>query len=203
MDSLPTLIQEHFGAVAELQSTTGPLRELVAGLAAGTLSKAGRRRILKRAGVSRDELYRKTEIDLVLSFIEAAIAAASFGPEQRRSFGLLKELFDIREGEFLRFRPVELATLLGTQLEAILADNVIDPAEDEYQAALQDALDLGFDQYMALCRRAFENASRRLQDAMTQEMQPSRRADLQHKLDALAPMIRLAEVQQRTLGALY
>ncbi len=65
----------------------------------------------------------------------------------------------MEKGEFMRCRPVELATLLGGQLEAILEDNIIDPKEDQYQAVLQDALDLGFDEYMALCRRAFEKAS--------------------------------------------
>jgi hypothetical protein len=103
----------------------------------------------------------------------------------------------------MRWRPVELAALLSGQLEAILEDNIIDPAENEYQAALQDALDLGFDQYMALCRRAFENASLRFHDAIRREPPAARRMELQRQLEDLGPLIRLAELQHRTLGALY
>jgi hypothetical protein len=203
MDLLPIPIREHFTALAESRSSSESLSEFVTSLAAGTLTKSGRHRVLAAAGMSWGEVYRKTELDLVLTFIQAAVAAKAFGAEQQRCFELLKELFEVKEGEFMRCRPVELATLLGEQLEAILEDNVIDPAEDEYQAALQDALDLGFDQYMALCRRAFENASLRLHDAITREPHSGRRMDLERQLDALAPLIRLAELQHRTLGALY
>jgi hypothetical protein len=203
MDPLPSQIQEHFRALRESDSFAGPVAELVDSLVAGSLTKADRRRILNTPGVVRDEAYRKVEIDLLLSFFEAGISGGHFGRAQALSFELLKECFEVREGDFLRYRHVELATMLGTQLEKILEDEVIDPAEDEYQPPLQDALNLGFDQYMALCRRAFESVAGRLQDALSHEMTIAERADVERKIEALKPMIRLAELQQRTLGALY
>jgi hypothetical protein len=201
MTSLPTLIQGHFSSMRGSQPNSGPLGDVETRLAGGSFTRADRHFILEKAGVSNDEQYRKAELDLVLSFIKATISTAGFGQEQRQSFELLKNIFEVREGEFLRFNRGELESLLLTQMETILQDDIIDPAEDEYQAALQDALDLGFDQYMGLCHHAFENAWRRLQDDLPREMHAERRADLERKLEALEPMIRLAETQQRTLGA--
>lgn len=108
------------------------MADLVAGCARGSLTVAERRRILERAGVSRDPNYRKAELDLVISFLQGAVESGSFDVEHQQAFAQLKELFEVQEGEFLRYRTVEVATLLHSQLEQILADEVIDPQEDEY-----------------------------------------------------------------------
>ncbi len=82
MDLLPTLIQEHFSALARPEAAADPIGEIVAALATGTLTKASRRPTLAAAGVSEDEMYRNAELDLVLSFIQAAVGANAFEVEQ-------------------------------------------------------------------------------------------------------------------------
>jgi len=46
----------------------------------------------------------------------SALEAKTFNLDQGGTFHLLKELFEVEEGEFLQHRPVELATLLGAHL---------------------------------------------------------------------------------------
>src|SRR5437762_107957 len=154
-DDLPQAIRDHF-ASRYLGPTGGVLADVVKLLSIGKLTRSKRQRLLTAAGVLNNSDFRKAEIDVVLSYIRAEMESQAFGPEQRQAFEVLKELFEIGEGEFAHFRAVELATMLNAQLEQMLEDDVIDPKEDEYQVALQDAFDLGYDQYMAMCRRAFE-----------------------------------------------
>jgi hypothetical protein len=126
-----------------------------------------------------------------------------FDLDEQKAFALLKKIFEVEEGEFLRHRPVELATLLGAQLDMILEDSVIDPSEDVYQVALQEAFDLGYDQYLALCRRALEHGWFRLWEALREQRDPYLAQYLRERIDDLEPLYRLAQMQRRTLGALY
>jgi hypothetical protein len=197
------LIQDHFSELWRSGAYSGPLGELVERLGTGNLTLQGRRQILGDAGALHDLDYRKAELDLLLSFVGRVIDSGIFGPDGQKAFTLLKKIFDVQEGEFVRYRPVELATLLGSQLDTILEDSVIDPSEDVYQVALQDAFDLGYDQYLALCRRALEHAWFRLCEALREEREPNLVKYRQGRLDDLEPLYQLAQMQRRTLGALY
>jgi hypothetical protein len=143
------------------------------------------------------------ELDLLLSVASHAMQNRTFDVDHEMSFRSLKDLFEVEEGEFLEHRPVELATLLGAQLDMILEDGVIDPSEDLYQVALQDAFDLGYDQYLSLCRRALEHAWFSLWDQLSEQRDPYLVQCTRKKLDDLQPLYLLAQKQRRTLGALY
>ncbi len=197
------LIREHFGALARVGGDSGPLVRIVVELADGGLTAHRRHDLLAEAGVLRDVSFRKDELDLLLSFVTGALSSGTLTDAHQEAFAHLKRLFRIREGEFLQHRAVELATLLGSQLELILEDDVLDPAEDAYQVALQAAFDLGYDQYLALVRRSLERADLRLRAAIAREQDPEQAADLRAKLAALAPIVRLATLRHRSLGALY
>jgi len=130
------LIQDHFAELVREREYRGPLGAIVECLARGELTRQRRRHILGEAGLLYDLAFRKAELDLLLSFALSALEAKTFTLDQGGTFHLLKELFEVEEGEFLQHRPVELATLLGAQLDLILEDGVIDPSEDLFQVAL-------------------------------------------------------------------
>ena len=196
MTLLPALIQTHFGTME--MSTVGlmPLRRVIAGLASGALTRAERLSILSEAGVQCDPQYIEAETALVLSFFTTSVNGRRFGPEEAESFEILKLVCDVREGAFLRYCRGSLVETLESQLEAILADQIVDPAEDEYQARLQDALDLGLDQYMALCGNGFKRAALNLQEALERETRPAERDEIQRRMRELEPTVRIAELQQ-------
>jgi hypothetical protein len=197
------LVGEHFSLLSETSALHGPLSEIVSGLARGEIDLARRRTILTAAGLLHDRHHRMAELDLLLGFVEAGLQSGGFSAGHQLAFSALKRVFDVQEGEFLECRAVELSTLLCGQLDVILEDNIIDPAEDKYQVALQDAFDLGYDQYLRLIRRSLEHARLRLGDSLSRELNPEKIVDLRRQLEALEPVVRLAELQQRTLGALF
>lgn len=198
----PPSVQAHFKNLLGSIDESDPVMPLVVSLAKGALTPADRHHLSSEPGDPRPGL-RKLELDLVLSFIQEHLEAETFDATHQQAFTFLKQLFEVREGEFLEHRPVELATMLTAQLETILEDEIIDPQEDSIQAALQAALDLGYDQYLALTRRAFENVDSSLRAALEQSRDGPTAVTLRDKLSRLEPLIRLAQLQHRSLGALY
>jgi hypothetical protein len=197
------LIHDYFAQLARVREYRGPLGLLVECLGHGELTRKRRHQILGEAGLLYDLTFRKAELDLLLAFALSAMETKSFDLDHEVALRLVKEVFEVEEGEFLEHRPVELATLLGAQLDMILEDGVIDPSEDIYQVALQDAFDLGYDQYLALCRRALEHAWFRLWEALREQRDPYLAQYIRKQLDDLGPLYLLAQKQRRSLGALY
>lgn len=184
----------------------GWVRDVVLLASEGNLHATAFQEAIAKHGLAKEHGLRKTALDLILDFITWSLERGAMTPGVLKEVDELKRFMDVREGEFFAFRPVEVATVLTAQLDGILQDLAIDGAEDLYQVELQAAFDLGYDQYFALTRRAFEAAMEdwRLQFARAVERRDSAAvASLERKGRALEPFVNLALVQPRSLGALY
>lgn len=129
-------------------------------------------------------------------------AINNLSPPRLKDITTLQTLLRIPPSAYSKVRPVEVATILRQQLEEILADAVIDRAEDLYQVELQAIFGLGYDEYLRMTRVVFE----RVWDELQQEaaLQHVDRAALIHvKITAIEPIVRLALAQPRSTGALY
>lgn len=199
-------VGSHFQRYVERRGAKGTTGEVASALAQRQLGSGVIPGILRTYGDAHEIWFRKQLLDLVLDFIEAAVTDGAISEKITQDIRSLKEDLGIREGEFFKYRPAEVAAILGQQLDYILEDLQIDTAEDLYQVELQDVFDLSYDQYLQLTRSAFERALETLREAI-HRAEWSRDNDalsrLQQQRSALEPVAQLALAQKRTLGSLY
>lgn len=194
----PSFRRSHFARVLADLGDRGPAGELVSVLAGGDLTEAAFDGIVDAHGVRREPWFRGQLLDLVLGYIQAALADGSrLNSAQQADVHWLRHHFGIKDGEFMERRPAEVATILNDQFERILDDGIIDGEEELYQVELQAAFGIGYDDYLAVCRRAFENAYSKL------SFLAQRSSDAAGKLQTLEPLYRLATSRPRSLGGLY
>lgn len=199
-------IQVYFTERLTDTNPAGWVRDVVSLASEGNLDPISFQDAITQHGLAKEQGLRKTALDLILDFITWSLERGAMTSGVLKEVDELKRFMDVREGEFFAFRPVEVATLLTSQLDGILQDLSIDRAEDLYQVELQAAFDLGYDQYFALTRRAFEAAMEdwRLQfERAVERRDTAAVAILERKGRALEPVVNLALVQPRSLGALY
>lgn len=185
------LLRAYFGA-RKGQPAHGPTAELMGMLASGTLTDSSFRELVQRHHLSHEPWFRKQCLDLVLGFLQALLDSAPLTSEAQEELLWLKRSLAVREGELFDYRPAEITALLAGQMEAILADGAVDDAEERYQVELQRALDLGYDQYLALSRRAIEEALRDLELRLAMRQSASEDPSLRERIRALQSLYWLA-----------
>lgn len=75
--------------------------------------------------------------------------------DEKTTIRYLRRLFRIEEGELLEGRQEEVGALLAAEVARILEDRTVDAAEALHQVDLQEALGLGYDQFIELVRPQF------------------------------------------------
>lgn len=132
------------------------LQRAVAELAAGDLSRQGLSHLCKRLAIA-DLAERKAELlDLLLYYVRDALADGELTDQEFATLRDLKRLFRIEEGDFHDECGEEVGELLAVELRRIPADREVDQAEALHKVKLQDAFDLGYDQFLELTRPAVE-----------------------------------------------
>jgi hypothetical protein len=195
-------------AGARLNNTTvaGWMRAVLTALSQAETNRASFDQILRSNGLSENETVRKEVLDLVIEFVDESLRSGGLTDDLLVEIRGLKAFLLVREGDFFEYRPVEVSDVLVNQLDKILKDFVIDREEDLFQVELQAAFGLGYDQYFALTRRAFEETLD-LWDAQIRQAEAGNQFDLittlKEKRSALEPFVKLAMAQRRTLGGLY
>lgn len=196
-------IAEHFRELALSQGTAGPIGEVISWLALDGPPLDGFDRIVEGHGVRRTLWFRKQVADLIISFVSRVRAPRPMSDEQLVEVELLKEALRVREGELVEHRPAEIAALLHEEVDIALADGRVDEREDLQLVRLQIAFDLGYDEFLSLCRISIERGIQALSDEAMRLTDASGVADLEMKIADLTPLARLARLQRRSLGALY
>lgn len=194
----PSGLQSHFAQVRDELGGAGPIGTIVTLLTRGELTEDSFAEVLETFGAAGEPWLRPQLLDLVLGYIQASLAdGARLTAVNEADVRELRRIFDIRDREFMELRSAELAAILNQQREVIVKDGVIDGDEELYGVELQAVFGVGYDDFLALCRRAFETAHAEL----TARSRNSPEAVA--KLDALESLYRLATMRHRRLGALY
>ena len=197
-------VARHFTVVVATGGGAGPVGELAVVLATGRLDRAALWEVFERHDAEREPWFRRQVLDLVLDYVDAALANAdSLSAETLSDVRALRDALHIPDGEFMAMRPAELAAIMRRQLERILDDAVVTDAEELQQVDLQAAFGVGYDDYLALTRTAFEEAYAALRADEARVGTAEAIDDVRRKLAALEPVYRLATARPRTLGALY
>lgn len=196
-------ISDHFRELAAARGTAGPIGEVIGWLATPDRPLDGFEAVLERQGVRREIWFRQQIADLVVEYLSRLQLIGPISEEQLVEIELLKSALHVREGELLEYRPAEIATILNRAVDSALLDGTLDDREDTELSHLQIAFDLGYDDFLRLCRAALERGLQALHDASIDESDPTRVADLEVKMLNLAPLAILAKMQRRSPGALY
>jgi hypothetical protein len=183
------------------QHSAGPIGELVAILATGTLEAIAMEEHIKRHGLAREDWYRRQVTDLGIGFISHCLANSSLSAEHLAEIHALNAYLGLDHGAYFTLRPAEVAAILSQQMDRILEDAVITEEEELYQVELQAAFGLGYDQYLALTRSAFERAHTSLTLEASGVGPSGERA--RAKLQVIEPLYRLVRMRARRPGALY
>jgi hypothetical protein len=190
-------IAEHFGRVLNQLGTRGVIGEVVQFLATGDVAPDSFRTVRVRHGLHREDWLRGQILDLVLDCVREILADGVLTADRQADVRALRLCLEIPDGEFMDRRPAELAAILGEELDRILEDSVIDEGEELYQVELQALFGIGYDDYLALTRTAFEGAHTELSEFARSSSAAAT------KLAALEPIYQLVISHHRRLGALY
>ena len=193
-------IAEHFALVAS-RGNRGPIGELAVLLSRGVLDPVAFAEHVKAHGLAGVDWFRRQVVDLAFGFIVKGLEGGGVKPGHLGKVRRVNAFLHITDGEFLKLRPAEVAAVIGEQLDLILTDSEISREEELHQVELQAAFGLGYDDYLALGRTAFERAYFDLE--LVSRFPGPAQFGLQRKLDALTPMYRMAIARKRTLGSLY
>lgn len=101
-------------------------------------------------------------LDLILYYIRTCLVDQDFSVSELSTVRNLKRLFRIEEGDFLEHAEDEIAELLASELSRSLEDRRVDDTEAVQAERLQEAFDLGYDQFLELTRPLFDEVVERL-----------------------------------------
>jgi hypothetical protein len=195
------LIRAYFGQRQGEWPPASPLHAEARQLAAGNMASSARMSCPEVQAMTPTPEMRAAEVGLILDFLTSHLERGVSITELVAPVRALKRYFAIREGELLGLRRVEIASIVGHQMEGILArpDAVVAEGTDEVE--LQAFFDLGYDDFLAMARPAFERVHAQLRGQRV-ESQPDPRLAAR-RLAAFEPVFRLATVRRRRPGALY
>lgn len=188
-----------FAALGAAQGTAGPIGELTAHLATGNRDPLVYREVRERHGFGAEPWFQAQRLDIVLAYARACSERGRrLSDGQLAELRALRSFLHVRDGEFAENRPAEVASIVREQVEEILADAVINDAEDVYQVEFQAAFGLGYDDYLSMARIVFE----RVWSDLQREESAGNGSPAERKRAALGPIVRMATARARTSGAL-
>lgn len=131
--------------LAEARPQSGAVAELVAALAGGARLIDITTRIDLTAGEDESQ-----SADLLLFAIRYAVSDHALTDQEARDLRHLQRVLRIEEGDLAGSYPGLVGSLLGAEMERLLEDQRIDPAEALHKVRLQEVLGLGYDDFVEL-----------------------------------------------------
>lgn len=113
-------------------------------------NKANRKSIkdvLLRYSIYGSEYVRNDFLDLIITYVNLVLDDHTITNEERKNIQLLKMMFEIKPGDFYKYRYNEIENILHKQFKRLYSDNVISIDEALQEVKLQEMFDLGYDQY--------------------------------------------------------
>jgi len=149
-------------------------------------------------GITELGSVKSDTLDLILYYIRHALIDHALSPEEIESVRRLKRLFHIEEGDFWQYRRPEVGDIVALEMERILADKVIDRAEELHQVALQGFFDLSYDQYLELTKEQVANIVDAVLEAVETDdtLRRRQREELKASISHLMPLYELQQLIQ-------
>jgi hypothetical protein len=115
----------------------------------GLNKKAVHDRLLED-GISRMSDIKEDLLDLLLAYLHIILGDHVISEPEYLDFGLLKILFQIREGEFYNRKYHQVRSVIIGQLDYLSEDDVFEPKKNMLNVNLQDMFSLSYDQFQSI-----------------------------------------------------
>jgi hypothetical protein len=135
-----------FETVVQSDGISGYIREIAALVVHDALTEAHFRAILAKYGVTAKNIKREL-LDLLITYVNIILEDGIITDKERRNLGFLKLYFDIKEGDFYKYKLPAIQEILHQQFEKLYFDNNISKEEAEYSLNLQEMFGLSYDQF--------------------------------------------------------
>jgi len=105
---------------------------------------------LAKYEIERMEHVKIESIDLLISYAHFILEDGVITETEANDFEALKLIFRIREGEFLRYRELDVKEILQKEFLRIYSDALVDRKEELEKVNLQALFDLSYDQFQKM-----------------------------------------------------
>lgn len=99
---------------------------------------------------TQEKFIKNQLLDLIIQYIFEALEDDYLSKEEIANITQLKQLFRIKEGDFLRFKPLDVNEIIITQINKMFSDEKIDNKEAIQKVELQGLFDLSYDQFLKI-----------------------------------------------------
>jgi len=122
----------------------------------GKLSRACFIEVLERYKVDKEGIKPEL-IDLILVYLNIILNDHIISEKEKRNAEMLKLFFNLKEGDFCKYRHQEIGYILKRQFDYHSADYEFSNEEEFQEFLLQDLFDLGYDQFNEFKNEAKES----------------------------------------------
>jgi hypothetical protein len=122
-------------------------REIVKLVVDGKLSKESIKSILTKYSIQKVELIKSELLDIIIAYSNFILNDNLLTMIEKENFEFLKIYFDIKDGDFYKYKLQEIKSIINRQFERLYADNLITQSETESNDLLQDIFGLSYDQF--------------------------------------------------------
>lgn len=107
-------------------------------------------RILKEYSIEKIEDVKLEVLDLLMSYANFILSDSVITADEIQDFTILKKVFRIKEGDFMRFKKFEASEILKREIIGIYSDHYVGDKEQLMNLHLQSMFDLSYDEFEEL-----------------------------------------------------
>jgi len=141
-----TDLQKAFGKIADT-SQKEYIRKIAKLIIENEISKDKIRAILSEFSIRSVKDIKDELLNLLIDYANLILEDSLLTDNEKENFGFLKLYFEIKVGDFYKFKYQEIKTILHKEFEKLYADDLVTQEESEYNVILQDMFDLSYDQF--------------------------------------------------------
>jgi hypothetical protein len=169
-----------FETVAQSDGINDYIREIATLVVHDDLTSEHFRIILTKYGITTKSIKREL-LDLLIAYANIILKDGIITDKEKRNFGFLKLYFDIKEGDFYKYKLFAIQEILHQQFEKLYFDNNISIEEAEYSLNLQEMFGLSYDQFDQLKEDEIKKALERGANILNLDTANIKLAKLIHK----------------------
>ena len=141
-----TDLQEAFREIAKT-SKKEYIRKIAELVVENEISKDKIRGILSEFSIRNVKDIKDELLNLLIDYANLILEDNLLTENEKENFYFLKLYFEIKVGDFYKFKYQEIKTILHKEFEKLYADDLVTQEESEYNVILQDMFDLSYDQF--------------------------------------------------------
>ena len=134
--------------IAQTNNYSPVIQSIAQSICDNGLCRENVKRVLDKYGISNLNELKNEFLDFIINYIEIVLDDHVVSEKESKNVILLKTCFNIKEGDFYKFRYGKVSELLHRQFERIYSDGVVTNEEEIHKFEIQDLFDLSYDQFL-------------------------------------------------------